>query len=283
MLIPNPVQESAWLDLSLLDFRPDARVHSEEEITKLAKSMSVRQLQSIIVCRNADRYEAIAGVGRVLAARKLGWEKIRADVYEGLTELQKLSVVFDENEDREDPPALYQAKVLQSMMQADKLSQEDLAEKVDKDRTTVTKYLALLSLSPAIWEDVNRFTSLGIKQFMQISRIEIKDDQWKVAKVAVEKDLSTLDLQRMIDKMLGVEPEKKKMGRPKGTKSLGSDGFEVKKKKGNLQIRAILTETSDLDDFISRLREEILRLRTPQPAVPQAGNGSEKVPAGVAG
>src|SRR5439155_8627871 len=144
--IPNPVQESVWIDLALMDFRPDARPHAEPEIEKLAKSMSIKQICSIVLCRKADsasptafRYEVVAGVGRVLAARKLQWEKIRADVYENLSEFQKLSMMFAENEDRENASPLYQARVLKEMMDAEQLSQEELAERMGKDQTTVSK------------------------------------------------------------------------------------------------------------------------------------------------
>src|SRR5438132_6860259 len=132
MVIPNPIQYAAWVDLNLVDLRQDARFHSDEEIDSLARSMEKKQLQNIIVSREASlvsressqqsgdtlhdsRFTVVVGVGRVLAARKLNWQKIRADVYEGLTEFQKLDMIFSENEDRQNASPLYQALVLKEM------------------------------------------------------------------------------------------------------------------------------------------------------------------------
>jgi len=254
MQIPNPVQESVWLEVALMDFRQDARPHSDEEVSKLAGSMATRQLQSILVCRNGSRYEVIAGVGRILSARKLNWEKIRTDVYEGLNELHKLSMMFDENEDRENAPALYQAKLLKEMMSAENLNQEQLAGKTGKDKTTISKYMSLFDLSPKIWGELNRFNSLGIKHFMQLLRIENADDQFKFAEIAVDKDLSVDALQALIDKQLGVKSGAKKVGRPKGDKSLDANGFAFTRKGSKLRIKAEFDEASGVDAFLANLK-----------------------------
>src|SRR5690242_5312019 len=119
MYIPKPDRQSVDIELSLIDVRPDARPHSQEDIAKLAQSLSMRQLQNVILCKAGDRYELIAGVGRVLAARTLNRISIQADVYEVLAEAEKLSIMFDENEDRENPPVLYQAKLMQAMRKED--------------------------------------------------------------------------------------------------------------------------------------------------------------------
>jgi len=292
VIIPNPVQESVWLELSLMDFRPDARLHSDEDLAKLAKSMSVRQIYSIIVCKNGDRYEVIAGVGRILVGRMLSWDKIRADIYEGLTETQKLSLMFDENEDREDPPALYQAKVLKNLIETEKqatgqdnIPQDKLAEMVGKDQATVSRYLALFKLSPLVWKNYARCIKLGAKHFVQILRIESEDEQWKLTETTLEKDLTSEELKKIVDKKLGVS----KGGRPKKSKSLGDVGFEVKRRKDTLTIRGVLPLAEDPAAFMARLNDEILRQRSlptgkagPLPAASQAGNGAEKVPVSAA-
>lgn len=270
MYIPSPDKVSVNIELSEVDLRPDARPHSAEDIAKLAKSMAMRQLQNIIVCKENGRYEVIAGVGRVLAARLLKKDTIKADVYDILAESQKLSIMFDENEDRENPPALYQAKLVQAMKTEDNhpgRTQQQLADALGKDQTTISKYLSLQSLSPKIWADMNMFINLAIRHFVQLLRIKNEDEQWKVAKVTVQRELSASQLESLIDQKLGVKPTAK-MGRPKDRKSLGAEGFEVTRKKDNLMIRAVLTTAADLDAFLSKLRAEILRLRVAPAPVP---------------
>jgi ParB family chromosome partitioning protein len=265
--IQDPVQYAVWIELALFDLRKDARFHSEDELEGLSKSMVIKQLQNIIVCRVGDRYEVIVGVGRVQAARKNNWAKIRADVYEGLTEFQKLDMIFSENEDRKNASPLYQAQLLNGMQGTDseKMTQEELADKIGKDQTTVSKYLSLMSLSPKIWDNMNAFIKFGMRHFIQLNRIENKDDQWKLGEIAREKGLSSSELGAFVDKHLGVKPGKKE-GRPKGDKNLGADGFAFVQKGSNLRIKANCDLSGDLEVFLTQLKAAIVTWRETHPA-----------------
>lgn len=272
MNIPNPIQYGVWIELNLCDLRKDARFHPEGEIDGLAQSLQIKQLQPILVCRNGGRYEVLAGVGRFLAAGKLGWEKIRADVYEGLDDVQKLDMIFTENEDRANASPLYQANLLNGMMKAGNLTQEQLGDRIGKDQTTVSLYLRLEGLSPRIWENTNAFVKFGMRHFIQLLRIENKDDQWKLAEMARAKDLSSSELAALIDKHLGVKAGAKKTGRPKGDKKVGADGFAFVQKGSNLRIKAIYDMSGDLPDrqagldaFLTQLKAAILTWRTSHP------------------
>src|ERR1700736_6121233 len=104
--MPTTHNETLWIDLRLIDIPEDARQHDPEKLGELTSDMAAQgQLQEIVVVpvsseqsagsRNdvpangspltADRFEVLAGVGRTLAARKLGWEKIRASVWVGVS------------------------------------------------------------------------------------------------------------------------------------------------------------------------------------------------------
>jgi len=267
--IPNPVFYSLWIDLDLCDLRRDARFHPDDETDKLGDSMAIKQLQPIIVCRVADssapggyRYEALAGVGRIIAARKKAWKQIRADVYEGLNELQKLDMIFSENEDRKNASPLYQCQVLNGMLEASKiqdgkpdLDQGELADQIGKDRTTVNKYMSLLNLTPKIWESVNAFTHFSMRHFAQLLRIENKDDQWKLAEISRDKGLSSTELRALVDKQLGVKTGGKKQGRPKGDKTLGPGGFAFKRQKGNILIKGRFEEEKGIAIFLAKMGE----------------------------
>jgi ParB/RepB/Spo0J family partition protein len=269
--IQDPVQYAVWVDLSLCDIRLDARFHSDEEIENLSKSMAVKQLQNIILCRKGDRNEVIVGVGRVLAAKKLGWAQIRADVYESLSEFQKLEMTFSENEDRKNASPLYQAKLLKAMQGTgpDALTQQDLADRIGKTQANVNQYLSLLDLSPRIFENINAFIKLGMRHFMQLNRLENKDDQWKFAEMAAQKDLSASELGALIDKQPG-QKQAKAAGRPKGDKNVGADGFAFVQKGTHLRIKANCDLSGDLDKFLSNLKAAILTWRETHPPKPEA-------------
>lgn len=263
-----PTSQTMWIDLPLIDFRPDARFHSDEEIDDTAQSLAVNgQLQNVIVCKAGDRYELIVGGCRLRAAVKRDWKRIKADVYEGLTEGQKLGMIFSENEDRRNASPLYQAKILQSLMQVQNMDVQQLADERHKDRTTIVKYLSLANLSPSIWADVNRFTNLGLRHFLQILRIENADAQRKLAETAEADDLSAKELQKIVDRALGLSKERG--GRPKGDKSPDAGGFAFTRKGGTFKLKASLSESEDWDAFAARLKEAFLAWRAANPAKPK--------------
>jgi len=264
IVIPDPIQYSVWIALNLCDIRPDARFHPDEEVGILATGMTVKQLQSIAVCRVPDpanpgswRYEVIFGVGRVLAARKNSWEKVRADIYEGLTEFQKLDMIFSENEDRKNASPLYQAKVLKGMMEAGNLTQDQLAEQIGKTRQNVSQYVGLFNLSPRIWDNANTFAKFGLRHFIQLLRVKNEDDQWKLAEMARDQSLSSPELQAAVDKHLGVKTGAKKEGRPKGDKTVGPNGFAFKRQKGDIliKIKGRFSEENGIAVFLAKAGE----------------------------
>src|SRR5688500_3748323 len=103
----TPSHETAWIELAQIDLPANAREYQESELLSLVNNMSMHgQLQEIVVTPKNDgalpqRYEVVAGVGRTLAARQLGWDKIRCSIRTGLSQFEKLRITFSENEERE--------------------------------------------------------------------------------------------------------------------------------------------------------------------------------------
>jgi ParB-like chromosome segregation protein Spo0J len=85
-------------EIRLADLKPHSRnynQHSDAQIARIAKSLSTfGQVRSIVVRHNT----ILAGHGVVLAAKSLGWDTIRADEQDHLTEAQALAYVVADNE-----------------------------------------------------------------------------------------------------------------------------------------------------------------------------------------
>ena len=75
----------------LIDIPQDSRPHSPDKLATLTESLKDGQQQEIGVLRNGDRFELIFGKGRSFGYAEL-WKatQIRAQIYEALTEAQKL-------------------------------------------------------------------------------------------------------------------------------------------------------------------------------------------------
>src|SRR5258708_11830761 len=134
---PNPQQPRANFDA--------------EGIAELASSIARHGvLQPIVVSRESDGFELVAGHRRVLAARVAGKTTIPAVVREDVTDRLELALV--ENLQRADLNAIETARAYKLLMETYDLTQEQLAEPVGKSRSAVANTLRALS-APQILQD----------------------------------------------------------------------------------------------------------------------------------
>ncbi len=204
-----PEAKTSLIDLAQIDVPQDARPHDPDKLALLADDMQKQgQLQEIVVTpTTSDRFEVVAGVGRVQAARKLGWTQIRASVREGLSEFDKARITYAENEDREDADPFYQAAQLDKMMKAKGWTQEQLADFVGQAESNVKIYLALVNVSPAFRDGASRL-ALTITQLNQLLRLPADQDRIALAQECHSKDLSVRQLKALVDQKLGKTPTK---------------------------------------------------------------------------
>ena len=140
---PNPFQPRR-------EFRPD-------ELAELEASLRASGLlQPITVRRRGDAYELIAGERRVRAATNLGWLEIQAIVRD-FDDRTMLVLALVENLQRTNLNPLEEARGYRRLIDEFQLTQQQVAEAVGKDRTTITNLLRILSLP----EDVLSFVERG--------------------------------------------------------------------------------------------------------------------------
>src|SRR5260370_26880388 len=123
--VNTTVQEGASVPIAQITVPEDARPHTQEDIDSRAASMAREgQLENILLSREGERLVLVYGHGRLESAKKLGWDKIRADIKEGLTETQKLLMILAENNEREDASPFFTAGLYKRIMSAEHLSPE---------------------------------------------------------------------------------------------------------------------------------------------------------------
>jgi ParB family chromosome partitioning protein len=122
-----------------------------QALTELADSIKLQGLiQPITVRRmNAHSYQLISGERRFRAAKLAGLTQIPAYVRTA-NDQQMLEMALIENIQRENLNAIEVALSFQRMIEECSLKQEELGERVSKNRSTVTNYLRLLRLPPGI-------------------------------------------------------------------------------------------------------------------------------------
>jgi ParB family chromosome partitioning protein len=187
LLKPNPRQPRKDLD--------------EESLQSLAESMKREGiLQPIIVRRDGEGYELIAGGRRVLAAKLAGLEKIPAIVYEA-NEQRSLILALLENIQRKDLNPIEKASAFKELIDELGVTQEEIAQRIGIARSTLANFLRLLELPPPIKEAVSRGTiSAGHARAL----LSLTDDRQRVTLLGriLKEDLSVRALERIINSFI---------------------------------------------------------------------------------
>jgi ParB family chromosome partitioning protein len=119
-----------------------------EELARSIKETGI--LQPVLVTRDGDRYRILAGERRVRAARVAGLTRVPVLVKEGLEDRDHLLVALIENVQRRDLTAMEEADAYWHLKDKFGMTQEEIAERVGKDRTTVANAMRLLKLPAEI-------------------------------------------------------------------------------------------------------------------------------------
>ncbi len=118
-----------------------------KNINELAQSIkSIGIINPLIVVKNNDgTYELVAGERRWRAAKKAGLKKVPV-IINKYSEEEKLEISLIENIQRQDLNPVEEATAYKILIEKFKLTQEELAKRVGKDRSTIANTLRLLTL-----------------------------------------------------------------------------------------------------------------------------------------
>lgn len=128
----------------------------EQALAELAETIgSLGVLQPLLVRRVKGGYELVSGERRWRAARQAGLDRVPVEVLE-IDEEQARIIALVENLQREDLSLLEEAEAYRRLVEEHAMTQEAVAKRVGKDRSTVANALRLLQLPAAVREQVLR-------------------------------------------------------------------------------------------------------------------------------
>jgi len=190
------------VELEVVDTPDYARQADPAGLDTLGVNMEQNsQLQNVVLIKKADgRLECVIGNRRVAAAKKRNWKTIRADIKEGLSEVQKLSMVASENDQRRDASPFYTAMLYERMQQAGSLTQEELAAKVGKDQTVVSDYLILAQVPKEVWwEQQSQLNSM--RSCLEIAKVKDPAIQKQLVEACVKDRLAAPAVKKLAKKL----------------------------------------------------------------------------------
>lgn len=148
--------ETPYRTLAVSRIRPNPlqprKEFREEDLADLEASLRVSGLLQPITVRPAPRgdgYELIAGERRFRAAQRLGWTEIPAIVHD-VNDKLLLSLAMVENLQRADLNPIEEGEGYEQLIKDFSLTQQEVADIVGKDRSTVANTLRLLALPPSV-------------------------------------------------------------------------------------------------------------------------------------
>ena len=252
-IVPNPTQPRTEFD--------------EEALEELAAS--IRQLgliQPITVKREGDKYIIISGERRWRASERAGLVSIPAYIREvDDTTLHAMALV--ENIQREDLNAIEISLGMQRLVEECGLTQEALAERLGKKRSTVANYLRLLNLPEEVQFAIKSgLISMGHAK--AIASIESKSKQLSLLKRCIKSNLSVRQLEELVRL---ASDKKKKVATPvideeypesysrlvEHLEKFFSQDIAIKRgKNGGGKIIIDFSSDADIDKFISKFAKQ---------------------------
>ncbi len=206
--VPAGINEILISQIEVNPYQP--RVHFDKEaLQELADSISVQGIIQPITVRRLEenQYQLISGERRFQASKLLGLEKIPAYVRTA-NDQQMLEMALIENIQRENLNALEIAHSYQRLLSECSLKQEELGDRVGKNRTTVNNYLRLLKLPPDIQAGI-RDQKISMGHARALINIENIDQQLSIYKKAVDEQLSVRQVEALVKSLYGNESEEK--------------------------------------------------------------------------
>ncbi len=201
------------IEMDINKIQPDKsqprKSFKDETLEELALSIkNVGIISPIIVKKKGEFYEIISGERRFRAAKKLKLKKIPIIIKE-YDDLQSLEVALIENIQRENLNPIEEALTYKTFQDKFNLNQEQIAEKVGKNRATIANSMRLLKLDNRVQTFVIELR-LSQGHARALLPIEDMDIQFELAEKIIEEQYSVRQTEELVKKLLEQKTEEKK-------------------------------------------------------------------------
>jgi ParB family chromosome partitioning protein len=222
---------------------------------------SVREtgiVQPILVRRRGERFQIIAGERRFRAAQAAGLATVPVTVREVADE-HMLEIALVENIQREELNAIEEAQAFQRLQDEFSLTQEEIARRVGRDRTTVANTLRLLRLPRELREMVAT-SRLDAGHGRALLALERADDQVALGREAARRGLSVREVERRVALLRAPRPAPARSRRDANTRAaeerlraaLGAR-VEIARRGRGGQIRVLFAGEAELNRLFELL------------------------------
>ena len=200
--IKSSVNEINIDEISVNPFQPRSNFNntSLQELIVSIKNIGIIQPITVRKTEN-NNYQLISGERRLRACKEIGLKNIPAYVREA-NDQDSLEMALVENIHRQDLDAIEIAISYQRLIEEINLTQEELSDKIGKNRTTISNYLRLLKLDPIIQSGIrDGFISMGHGR--SLINVNSNKDQLNIYKKIISKNLSVRNTELLVRDLKG--------------------------------------------------------------------------------
>ncbi len=216
----DTTDKNAVIQVKISKVEPDKsqprKVFKEDELNDMADSIREHGIfQPLIVQKKDDYYEIVAGERRWRAARLAGLKEVPCIVRE-FTEQEKRMIQLLENIQREGLTPIEEAMAYRSLIDDFNMTQDQLAESIGKNRTTITNTMRLLNLADEVKEmlDDEKLTPGHARALLSLEK---KEDQVSVANQVFDQQLTVRETEKLV----------KSLGKPKKPKKITPEALQL--------------------------------------------------------
>ena len=207
-IVEKPVEQTLKLNLIEPNSEQPRKNFDEESLQELADSIKQYGiLQPLIVQKKGNHYEIIAGERRWRAAKLAGITDVPVLIRE-YDKQQTMEIALIENVQRADLNPIEEAQAFQQLIQEFHLTQEEIANRVSKNRATITNSMGLLKLDVRV-QDMLADGKISSGHARALLGLEEGERQYQVAVKITEEKLSVRDVEKLV-KMMNRPPKEKK-------------------------------------------------------------------------
>ncbi|GIU82370.1 MAG: ParB/RepB/Spo0J family partition protein [Acidobacteria bacterium] len=169
---------------------------TEKELEELSQSIKANGIvQPIVVRRKGNGYQIVAGERRWKAAQIAGLSKVPA-IVKDIPEEKLLELALVENIQRQELNPMEEARAYKKLIEKFGLTQENLAERIGKDRTVIATHLRLLKLPEGIQKLIEE-GKITVGHAKAILAVDGSDLRWDLARKIVEQKLSVREAEKL--------------------------------------------------------------------------------------
>lgn len=209
----NILDKNKIIEVDINEIQPDEKQprksFDQESLEELAKSIkTVGVISPIIVRKKGEFYEIITGERRWRSCRIAGIRKVPVIVRE-YSELEKVEISLIENIQRENLNPIEEAIVYKKLQEEFELNQEEIADRVGKNRTTITNSIRLLKLDERV-QNLLIEQKISVGHARTLLSVGDKDTQFDLAQKIIEEKLNVRQVENLIKSLSESLEEKNK-------------------------------------------------------------------------